>query len=256
MKSLLRLAVAILCFSGFIAAAAVVQYNFNAYSEGPIDGQFGWNVYDKVPDSSALSVMDSVGTTEEAGDKALLIQKSPVSMRCVNGEPVRWLPGTTLKIQFDFKVGITSKEPIADRPVLTLMLGNSLLGEKARWSVGLLTQPSGDWLLAGSLPDYASKRIYGENLLIRPRTGAAVSDWHRFVLVVKKLSEPDSFEAKAEIRDRNGKVLASLDFTDEDKGKMTRGMWGLPRVNAGFHVTKDQYGLATIDNFVVSSTME
>lgn len=242
--------------SGTVCLAASVEYDFNRFDEGPIDGQQGWNVYNKVKDSSAFSVMDEVGTRGVAGDRALVLQSSQEPIRCVTGEPVRWLPGRTLTVKFDFKLGQSSSEPSKNMPTMAFLIGNSLLSEKARWGITLEAQPNGDWKLVGAMPDGASAIIYGENLLIRPREDVLLSEWFQFKLVVKKLTEPDTFEAKAEIKDVEGNTLATLDFASETKDKVTKAMWNLPRIHAGFLVSRDQKGLAVIDNLVVSSSKE
>ncbi|VGO16600.1 hypothetical protein PDESU_05191 [Pontiella desulfatans] len=236
-----------------VGLAESVEYDFNDFDDGPIDGQQEWNVYNKVKDSSPLSVMDVVGAHGVAGDKALVLQKSDTPIRCVTGEPVRWLPGSTLTVEFDFRLGQTATEPTRDLPVLEFMIGNSLLSEKARWGITLQTLPSGDWKLSGAMPDEASTKIYGENLLIRPASDVLLSDWFKFKLVVKKLEEPDRFDASVEIVDTKGKTLATLKFASKGKDKVTKAMWNLPRVNAGFHVSRDQQGLAVIDNLVIST---
>ena len=51
-----------------------------------------------------------------------------------------------------------------------------------------------------------------------------------------------------------GNILATLDFASETKDKVTKAMWNLPRVHAGFLVSREQQGLAVIDNLVVSSS--
>jgi hypothetical protein len=233
--------------------AAPVEYDFNGFDEGPIDGQQGWDVYNKVQDSSALSVMDEVGTQGVPGDKALVLQKSETAIRCVSGEPVRWLPGTTLTAEFDFKLGVTAEYPSRNMPIMEFLVGNSFLSEKARWSIVLEAMPSGDWMLSGSMPDSASAKIYGENLLVRPAKDVALSEWLQFKLVIKKLSAPDTFEASAQIIDTKGKVLATLTFGSEGKDKVTKSMWSLPRVNAGFQVHREIRGLAVVDNLRISS---
>jgi hypothetical protein len=242
--------------SATVGLAETVECDFNNFATGPIGGQHGWNVYEMVKDSSALSILDEVGTRGEASDKALVLQMADSELRCVTGEPVRWLPGHTLTVEFDFRMGITADEPIRNKPVLSLLIGNSLLSEKARWGVVLETQPNGDWRLAGAMPDSASSIIYGENFLVRPRKDVALSDWYQFTLVAVKKNDPDAFSAKVEIRDTAGKAISSLEFGCTTKDKVSKAMWNLPRVNAGFMVSPDQHGLAVVDNLVVSSAKE
>ena len=73
------------------SAGSRVECAFNDLSDGAVDGQPGWNVFDKVKNSSACSVASGVGTTEAAEDKALVVKKSSSSIRCVTDEAVRWL---------------------------------------------------------------------------------------------------------------------------------------------------------------------
>ncbi|VGO22823.1 hypothetical protein [Pontiella sulfatireligans] len=231
------------------AAASAVEYNFNDYNEGPLDGQFGWNVYKNVKDSSAFSVMDAVGRTDALGDKALVLQAPEVELRSVSGEPVRWMPGETLKVEFDFKVAITSVELVKNRPVLSVLIGDAALADKSRWEVRLEAQTNGNWRLVGDLPDWAAVEIPAQDIVARP-TGddVAISDWFRFVLTIKKGGEPDLFESTAEIKTAAGKVIATQKFTDETKDKRTASIWNSPRVSLGFKAPRDQLGLSVIDN--------
>ena len=178
----------VICILGMMISMAESSQNhsFNSFSDGLIEGQFGWNIYDKVKDSSAFTIIDELGTSEEAGDKALVIRASKEPIRCVTGEPVRWLPGRTLTMEFDFKVAIDPSEQALDKPVLTVMVGNSLLSKKTRWALALDATADGDWRLSGGFPDTSSKNIYAENFLIRSTKAVSVSEWYHLVLVVKK----------------------------------------------------------------------
>jgi hypothetical protein len=252
-----RLTVLFSLLAAVTASSGILQFNFNAYETGPIEGQFGWTTYEKVPDSSALSIMDSVGTTEEEGDKALLVQqKGSAAIRCVHEEHVRWLPGESLKIQFDFKVGISSREPASVRPVLTVLVGDALLAEDSRWAMSLVSRPDGDWELRADVSGGVSERIYGEDFLIRPNEGPAVSDWHRFVMRINKHDVADSFDAQVEIRDRTGETVAMVELKNLKPEGAVKNMWSLPRAHAGILAARDQLGLAIVDNFVISSSME
>lgn len=242
---------------GLTAAAQdeTLRFSFNDFSDGPIDGQMEWNVYDMVPDSSALSIMDVLGTSEADGDKALVISASKTPLRCVTGEPVRWLPGRTLTMEFDFKVAVDPKELVMPKPVMTVMMGNSLLSEKARWELKLETSPNGDWVLIGAMPDGSSKRIYGENFLIRSDKDVSISQWYRFKLTSWKSTDPDSFKTRLEITGADtGELIAELDFSDNNKDKVAQAMWNTTRAHVGFFAAKDQIGLVCIDNLNVSSS--
>lgn len=255
MRSIYLHIVAASILTGSVASAATqVEYDFTDYVEKPVEGQHGWNVYPKVKDSSAITIVDEVGTTEVVGDKGLVVMPAASEIRCVCGDSVRWMPGKTLNLEFDFKVAITPDEPFSTRPVMNVFVGNSLLSEKARWGVRLEALPNGDWQLAGSLPDSASKKIYAENFMLRLGNEVAVSEWFRFVLVVKKLETPDAFESQAEIKDAAGNTITSLTFTDTNKDKVTAAMWNLSRLHVGFGAAVDQYGLANIDNIKVFVT--
>lgn len=254
MKWVLKICVAAVALMGTVRADSSVEYDFNAFSDGPINGQAGWSVYDKVKDSSAFSVMNELGTSEADGDRALVIHASEASIRCVTGEPVRWLPGQTLSVAFDFKLALHSSILIEDRPVLVFQMGNSVLNEKACWQVGLEAAANGDWRLSASLPDTSTQRINREKLLVRARAGSSISDWYRFHLVIRKLSKPDSFESNVTILDTKGNVIASLECHDTNRDSVTKAMWNLTRVYAGFSAPKDLYGLACIDHLVIESS--
>lgn len=244
----------IFCLSA-AAQDETLKYNFNDFSDGPIEGQMEWNVYDMVPDSSALSIMDILGTSEKDGDKALVIQASKTPIRCVTGEPVRWLPGRTLTMEFDFKVAVDPREMLMPKPVMTVMMGNSLLSEKARWELKLEASPSGDWVLMGAMPDGSSKRIYGENFLIRSDKDLSISQWYRFKLVSYKSTDADSFKTRVEISGaETGELVAEIDFTDYSKDKVAKAMWNTSRAHVGFHAANNQVGLVCIDNLMIHST--
>ncbi|MDF7825156.1 hypothetical protein P4B35_14125 [Pontiellaceae bacterium B12227] len=240
-----------------LAQTETQKFNFNDFAVGPIEGQMEWNIYDKVKDSSALSIMDVLGTSEDDGDKALVVRASKTPIRCVTGEPVRWLPGRTLTVDFDFKVAVEPIEISMPKPVMTLMFGNSLLSEKARWSIQLEATPTGDWVLIGAMPDGSSKRLYGENFLIRSDSDVSISQWYKFKLVSRKLTEPDSFETTVEISGaETDELLAEIRFTDNKKDKVTQSMWNTSRAHVGFYAPNDQLGLVCIDNLVISSSKD
>jgi len=244
---------------GILVMSAVAQdeaqkFNFNDFADGPIEGQMEWNVYDMVPDSSALSIMDVLGTSEEDGDKALVIQASKTPIRCVTGEPVRWLPGRTLSMEFDFKLAVDPKELMMPKPVMTVMMGNSLLSEKARWELRLEASPSGDWVLIGAMPDGSSKRIYGENFLIRSEKDLSISQWYHFRMTSFKSKDADSFKTHVEITGaESGELVADIGFTDNNKDKVAQAMWNTSRAHVGFFAGNNQVGLVCVDNLVVQS---
>lgn len=245
-----------ICWSA-LAQVETQTFNFNDFAVGPIGGQMEWNVYEKVPDSSALSIMDMLGTSEADGDKALVIQAADTPIRCVTGEPVRWLPGRTLTMDFDFKVAVEVLDFSLPKPVMTVMFGNSLLSEKARWEIRLEASPSGDWVLIGAMPDGSSKRIYGENFLIRSEKDVSISQWYKFNLISKKLTEPDSFETSVEITSaETGELVAEIKFTDANKDKVAQSMWNTSRAHVGFYAPKEQLGLVCVDNLVIRSAAE
>jgi hypothetical protein len=201
--------------------------------------------------------MDVLGTSEEDGDNALVVQASKIPIRCVTGEPVRWLPGRTLTIDFDFKIAVEPMQFSMPKSVLTVMFGNSLLSESSRWEVRLEATPSGDWVLIGAMPDGSSKRIYGENFLIRSDNDVSISQWYKFHLVSKKLTDPDSFETSVEISGaETGEVVAEVTFDDNNKDRLTKSMWNTSRAHVGFYAPMDQLGLVCIDNLLVSSSQE
>ncbi|MDZ8120330.1 hypothetical protein [Pontiella agarivorans] len=237
------------------AQGETLKYSFNDFEAGPISGQHEWNTYDKVPDTSALSIMDQVGTSEADGDKALVIKASKTPIRCVTGEPVRWLPGYTLEAEFDFKIAADPRELIIPKPVMSVMVGNALLSPKARWEVKLEASPSGDWVLTGAMPDESSKRIYGENFLIRENNAVSISQWYKMRLVSKKLTEPDSFETRVEILGaESGELIAEIEFSDNKKDKVAKEMWNTSRAHIGFFAPDTQLGLVCIDNLTITSS--
>jgi hypothetical protein len=248
--------------SAFLGLTTLAQtetqtFDFNDFEVGQIDGQMEWNVYNKVKDSSAISIMDVLGTSEENGDKALVVRPADIPIRCVTGEPIRWLPGRTLSMEFDFKVAVAPLEVVMPKPVVTVMIGNSLLSDKASWQVRLEASPRGDWVLIGAMPDGSSQRIYGENFLIRSERDVSISEWYRFKLVSRKLSEPDSFETTVEISSaETDEQLAEVKFSDGKKDKLTKTMWNTSRAHVGFGAEKNQLGLVCIDNLVINSFKE
>ena len=248
----------LLVLSGILIGSAVAQetirYDFNNFKDGPIDGQMEWNVYEKVSDSSALSIMDELGTSEAKGDKALVVRSSLDDIRCVTGEPLRWLPGSTLSMEFDFKLAVESGEIMMDKPVLTVLIGDALLSEKARWSLQIEAMTNGDWRVVGGMPDEVSEVIYAENFLLRIGNETSISEWHTLKLVVEKLSEPDSFETHVQIQNsKSGKALAEVRFTDKKKDKVTASMWNTSRAHVGFQAAQRQLGIFCIDNLRISS---
>ncbi len=235
-------------------SADEITINFDDLNEGEIDGQGGWNVYNKVKDSSAFSVLNGVGVSDTDADKGLVIQSNPQPLRCVAGEPVRWLPGSTLMVDFDFKVGITDEKPTKERPVMTVLIGNALLSDQSRWAVSLVAKPDGGWLLKGAMPDELSMNMLSDEIVELPMgADVKISDWFSFSLSIRKLSLPDSFQAYAEIKDKDGNTIVSLKFTDTNKTKLTESVWNLPRANVGFYSDKDTIGLSCIDNLRYSS---
>lgn len=234
-------------------AEPAFKCNFNVYKDGPIDGQFDWDVYEKTADSSGLSIINELGCSEVNGDRALVLKESSVPIRCVMGEPVRWLPGHTLTMEFDFKVAAPPTSVFHTKPVMTIFVGNSLLSAKSRFAVRLEALPKGDWQLSGEMPDEATKKLYGENFLIRSKNDVSISEWYRFSIVINKLSEPDSFETTVEVRDpETGKVVTSLRFEDYKKDKVAKSMWDTIRAHVGFSVSREQYGVVCVDNLEVS----
>lgn len=237
------------------AQGETLKYNFNDFDAGPISGQHEWNTYDKVPDTSALSIADKLGTSEADGDKALLIKESKTPIRCVTGEPVRWLPGYTFTADFDFKIAVAPREMVMAKPVMTVMFGNSLLSPKARWEIKLEASPTGDWVLIGAMPDGSSKRIYGENFLIRENNAVSISQWYKMRLVSRKLTEPDSFETRVEIIGaESGELIAEIQFSDNNKDKVAKEMWNTSRAHIGFYAADNQLGLVCVDNLTITSS--
>jgi len=252
-KWLTRVVFMLMCLSA--AAQETQTFNFDDFTDGPISGQMEWNVYDKVPDTAALSIMDKLGTSEADGDKALVIQASKTPIRCVTGEPARWLPGYTVTMDFDFKVAVDPRDLAMPRPVMTVMIGNSLLSPKARWEIKLEASPSGDWVLIGAMPDGSSKRVYGENFLIRSNKDVSISQWYKFRLIAKKLTDPDSFETRVEVLGaESGELIADISFSDNNKDDIAQEMWNTSRAHVGFQAPREQVGLVCIDNLTVTSS--
>ncbi len=247
----LIIGMATLAAAGY-AVETAVHYDFNDFKEGPVEGQLGWNVFEKVKDSSAFQVADQVGKEDRKGDKALLVKVDASSIRCITGEPVRWMPGERMELAFDFRVGIPSTRPIAEKPVLCVGIGNSLLSDKACWTVELASQTNGNWRFFGAVAGEDSVELPPHAIVPRPDSDKVnISGWYRFVLVVRKLSEPDSFWATAEITSQSGQTVARLHFLDGDKNAVTAAMWNLTRLHAGFLTSKEQLGLACIDNLSI-----
>lgn len=232
-----------------------VRYDFNDFSEGLINGQNGWNVLRKSPGTAAVSIFDELGPTGEIGDKALVIQLSDEVSRVVAADGVRWMPGQTWILDFDFRIGITSQQLAANKPVLTVFIGDAYLSEKARWEIRLEAAPDGTWVLGGGLPDWQEvDGIVAETVLERPEEeDAAISEWMHFTVVSRKLTVPDSFESLVEIRNNAGELIAQLEFNDTLSDTQTMAIWDLSRVYCGFNAPRRQLGLVCIDNIEINS---
>lgn len=240
---------------GATADFETIVYDFNDFSEGPVNGQNGWKILRKTPGSAAVSVFDELGPTEGIGDKALVIQLSDEVSRVVASDGLRWMPGQTWSMDFDFRIGITAQELAASKPVLTVFIGNAYLSEKTRWEIQLEAEPDGTWTLGGGLPNWQEMDgIVAETVLERPEDDdTAISKWMHFTVVIKKMDEPDSFESYVEIRNSYDEVIAHLDFNDTANIKQMTAMWDLSRVYCGFNAPRRQLGLACIDNIEISS---
>ncbi len=236
--------------------AETVTYDFNEFADGQLNGQNGWKILRKRPGKSAVTIFDELGPTESPGDKALVIQLSTEVSRVVNPDGLRWMPGQTWSMDFDFRVGITSQELEGNKPVLTVFIGNAYLSPKTRWEIRLEAEPDGTWKLSGGLP--FKKEVSGmvsDTVVERPEGDeAAISNWMHFTLITKKLLEPDSFESYVEIRNSAGEVIARLAFQEVVKDKKTASMWNQSRLYCGFNAPLRQLGLVCIDNIVIAST--
>ncbi len=230
-------------------AGSTFECNFNNLAEGQIDGQPGWEVFDKVKDSSALSVATEVGTTEATQDKALIVKSSNESIRCITDEPIRWLRKQTASVEFDFRVVVPKGKVEENRSAMVLLLGNSVLNEKASWMVHLDATTNGTWQLIAALPDEASQSIPVEKLAFTEMESTLVSGWLHCIVSVEKLSAPDSFSSSVTLLDSAGETVASLTCSDSNKDKVTKAMWNLSRLHAGFMASKNLRGLSCIDNF-------
>lgn len=229
------------------------ECNFNDLSEGQIDGQTGWDVFDKIKDSSAFSVATEVGTTETIEDKALIVKASGETVRCVTDEPVRWLRKQTARIEFDFRVVVPSGKIDENKPVMVLLLGNSVLNEKGRWEMRLGVTTNGVWKLTAALPDEASQTIPVEKFNFTSGESTMISDWLHCVVEVQKLSASDSFKSSVCIQDKSGQTIGGVICSDIDKDKVTRAMWNLSRLHAGFLASTEIHGLTCVDNFMLTT---
>ena len=240
---------------GSAAASDTVYYDFNDFSEGLINGQQKWKTLRKTPGEAAVSVFDELGPSGAIGDKALVIQLSDEVSRVVNPDGLRWMPGQTLMMDFDFRIGITSQELAANKPVLTVFIGNAYLSQKARWEIRLEAAPDGTWTLGGGLPDWKEMSgIVAESVLERPNSeSGAISSWMHFSVITTKLDAPDSFESIVEIRNARDEVIAQLNFFDTLSDNQTAAVWDLSRVYFGFNAPRRQLGLVCIDNIEFAS---
>jgi hypothetical protein len=228
--------------------------NFNELSDGIIDGQPGWDVFEKGQDSSAFTVVSEVGTSEASNDRALVIKSTDDSIRCVTDEAVRWRRAQTVTIEFDLRVMLPQEEFLEDRPVMILLMGNSVLSETARWEIRLDAKPDGSWNLSAALPDKVSQLIPAEKIAFSRGKAAAATDWMHCVVEVEKRSRLDSFSASVKLQDKTGKTIARLICADDNKDRLTKTMWSLSRLHAGFLSSRDIHGLSCIDNFQISTT--
>ena len=237
------------------AVSETVYYDFNNFSEGLINGQNGWKTYRHTPGNAAVSVFDEIGLSDEIGDKALVIQLSDEVSRVVGADGLRWMPGQTWSMDFDFRIGITGQELAGNKPVLTVFIGDAYLSEKARWEIRLEAAPDGTWTLSGGLPKWkAVTGIVDETVLERPdEDRAAISDWMHFTVITTKLDTPDSFESYVEIRNSADQIIAQLSFHDTLSDRQTAAMWDLSRLYCGFNAPRRQLGLVCIDNIELTS---
>lgn len=235
---------------GCWAETASVFYDFNDYSDGLINGQNGWRTFRKTPGDAAVSIFDQLGATSMAGDKAMVIQLSDDVSRVVSSNGLRWMPGQTISMDFDFRIGITGQELAGNKPVLTVFLGNAYMSENARWEVRLEAAPDGTWTMAGGLPKWRQiNGIEAVDVLQRPaQECAAVSGWMHFSIISTKLETPDTFESIVEIRNSGDKVIARMSFTDTLNDKATATIWDMSRIYCGFNAPRRQLGLVCIDN--------
>jgi len=241
-------------FAGMAMAAPEVAHDFNSLYNGPIDGQLGWNVYDKIRDTSALSVVDELGTTEEVSDKALIIKASEKPIRCVIDKPVRWETGLTLYVEFDFRLTVPSRVVAQDTPAMVFYVGNPLLNEQARWEVRIDAKANDAWDLTAAMPVEAHQEIPAFKLLVRSDKEDAVSDWFHCVVEIKKMPVPDTFKTSVKITDQNNKLIAEVSCSGSSDDEVTKSMWNMTRLYAGFGAPSDLLGLACIDNLTMSYT--
>ncbi len=244
-----------LSISGGVIADSTFECNFNRLLPGQVDGQPGWDVYDKGKDSSPFSVVTEVGITEESWDKALVVKESIVPLRCVTDRAVRWLRKQTFSVEFDFRVMVPMTKIVKDRPAMVLLVGNSVLNEGGRWEVRLSETTSGAWKLSAALPDEASIIVPYEKLQFTSRESTSISEWLHCKVEIHKLSAIDSFKSKVKITDRTGQTIAELECTDNKKDATTKAMWNTSRMHAGFYAAKEIHGLACIDDFRVGTDL-
>lgn len=237
------------------AVSETVHYDFNDFNEGLINGQQGWKIVRKTPGNAAVSIFDEVGRSDVPSDKALVIQLSDEVSRLVGSDGMRWMPGQTWSMDFDFRIGITGQELAGNKPVLTVFIGDAYLSEKARWEVRLEAAPDGTWTLGGGLPNWKEvDGIMPAMVLERPEEdSSAVSDWMHFTVITTKLDTPDTFESYVEIRNSADEIIAQLSFNDTLNDKKTAAMWDLSRVHCGFNAPRRQLGLVCIDNIEITS---
>ncbi len=229
-----------------------VSHDFNSLYNGPIDGQTGWNVYDKVRDSSALSVADELGTTEAVSDKALVVKASEEPIRCVIDRPIRWKTGLTLYTEFDFRVAIPSGKVAEATPAMIFYVGNPLLNEKGRWEMRLEATPNDAWMLTAAMPVKNRQEIPAFKLLVRSDDADSVSDWFHCIVEIKKMPVPDTFKTEIKIFDQSNRQIAELSCGGKGDSRVTKSMWNMTRLYAGFGAPRDLLGVACIDNLKMS----
>ncbi len=252
MNKWIGIVTAVFTLTASAMAGSLYECSFDDLSNGPVDGQQGWDVFDKVRDSSSCSVVSGVGVTEADSDKALVVKACGDSIRCVTDDSVRWLRGQTAAVEFDFRVVAPAEAHFDNRPLMVCLIGNKVLGENARWGISFNVTTNGDWMVSAALPDEVSSTVPSDRLAISKGDASILSDWLHCSVKVRKLSSADSFESSVVIRDRTGNTLVELQCSDRDKGEATRAMWNLSRLHAGFLAATDLGGLACIDNFSIA----
>ena len=243
-------------FSMLSVSLCIAQtYTFDDLTDGPLHGQHGW-VCDKADAAMAnFSVVDRLGTTNQKGDKALMIHGSESYMKILRDENIRpWKPGDTAVFDVDFQFGLNEGHVEEARNGLAVILGGPTLHVENRWVMSIGITPAGDWVLRGNAPHWENfAKLPAETFVARPSgESSASSDWYHMKITAKKERTPNTFNVSLMIMDAAGETVLEHHFKDEPIEGAKATLWSEESMNIAFSAKDDINGMVCVDNVVFS----